>query len=91
MSWAGSRSFCKAVWRGTIAGAASNLFQDLQNAVSFGIPEEEAILAATLRPARQIGRDDEIGAIAPGHLADFVVCDAALGLREVWLGGEKVV
>ena len=76
---------------GTIAGAASNLFQDLQNAVSFGIPEEEAILAATLRPARQIGRDSEIGAIAPGHLADFVVCDAALGLREVWLGGEKVV
>lgn len=34
---------------------------------------------------------DEIGAISPEHLADFVVCDAALGLREVWLGGEKVV
>ena len=75
---------------GTIAGAASNLFCDLRNAVAFGIPEEEAIRAATLTPAREIGREGEIGSIAPGCLADFLVCGENLELREVYMGGEKL-
>ena len=75
---------------GTIAGAASNLFRDLQNAVAFGIPEETAILAATLTPARELGREEEIGSIAPGHFADFLVCGEDLTLRAVYLGGEKL-
>lgn len=75
---------------GTIAGAASNLFRDLQNAVSFGIPEEAAILAATLIPARTLGRENEIGSIAPGRFADFLVCGEDLTLRSVYLGGEML-
>ena len=74
----------------TIAGAASDLYRDLQNAVSFGIPEEEAILAATLTPAREIGREKEIGSIAGGKLADFIICDRALDRKEVYIGGNKV-
>ena len=75
---------------GTIAGAASNLFQDLRNAVSFGIPEETAILAATLTPARELGREDEIGSLAPGRFADFLLCGEDLSLRAVYMGGEKL-
>ena len=75
---------------GTIAGAASDLYTDMRNAVSFGIPAEEAVEAATLRPAREIGREDEIGSIAVGKLADFVVCDDALLPSAVYIGGEKV-
>ena len=75
---------------GTIAGAASHLHQDLLNAIAFGIPEDEAIRAATLNPARQIGREAEIGAIAPGLLADFLVCEPDLTLRAVYIGGEKL-
>ena len=75
---------------GTIAGAASNLYQDLLNVVAFGIPEEEAILSATLNPAREIGRESEIGSIAPGLSADFVVCGADLQRREVYIAGEQV-
>ena len=75
---------------GTIAGAASNLFQDLRNAIAFGIPEEEAITAATLRPAREIGRADEIGSIETGKLADFLICDENLNLQEVWIGGQAL-
>ena len=75
---------------GTIAGAASNLFRDLHNAVAFGIPAETAVLAATLTPAREIGRADEIGSLETGKLADFLVCDGELNLLEVWLGGEKL-
>ena len=75
---------------GTIAGAASDLYTDMKNAVAFGIPVEEAIRAATIRPAREIGRADEIGSIEPGKLADFVVCDETLTARAVYIGGVKV-
>ncbi len=75
---------------GTIAGAASDLYADMRNAVAFGIPREEAILAATLRPAREIGRESEIGSIEAGKLADFVVCGEDLSLRAVYIGGEKL-
>ena len=68
---------------------ASDLYRDLQNAVSFGIPEKEAILAATLTPAREIGREKEIGSISQGKLADFVICDQDLNLQEVYIGGRR--
>ena len=75
---------------GTIAGAAANLFQDLRNALAFGIPEREAVTAATLTPARELGREDEIGSLAPGRYADFLVCGEALSLQAVYMGGEKL-
>lgn len=74
---------------GTIAGSAINLFDCMRKAVSFGIPKEQAILAATAIPAKQIGRE-EIGAIAPGKLADFVVCTENLERTVVYMGGKKV-
>jgi N-acetylglucosamine-6-phosphate deacetylase len=75
---------------GTIAGAASNLYQDLRNAVAFGVPQEEAVLSATLIPARELGRESEIGAIAPGRWADFLVCGEDLSLQTVYMGGEAL-
>ena len=75
---------------GTIAGAASDLYADMRNAVRFGVPREEAILAATIRPAREIGRESEIGSIEEGKLADFVVCGEDLALRAVCIGGKRV-
>ena len=62
----------------------------MRRAVSFGVPREEAILAATLTPAREIGADARIGSLEPGKLADFVVCDAQLKVLAVYLGGEKI-
>jgi len=75
---------------GTIAGAASDLYRDMLNTIAFGIPREEAITAATIRPAREIGRADEIGSIEAGKLADFVVCDTSLSAQAVYIGGERV-
>ncbi len=75
---------------GTIAGAASDLYRDMRNAVSFGVARDEAIRAATILPAREIGRDGEIGSIEPGKLADFVVCDGELNALRVFLGGEAL-
>ncbi len=74
---------------GTIAGSATNLYDCMLKAISFGIPKETAIIAATATPAKQLGRE-EIGSIAPGKLADFVVCDEALNRKAVYLGGKKL-
>lgn len=74
---------------GVIAGAATNLFDGMRNAISFGIPKEQAILSATKNPAIQIGRT-EIGVIAPGKLADFVVCTETLEKIAVYIGGRKI-
>lgn len=74
---------------GVIAGSATNLFTCMQRAVSFGIPREQAILAATAIPAKQIG-SCEIGVIAPGRLADFVVCTENLDRVAVYMGGRHI-
>ena len=75
---------------GTIAGSATNLYLCMQKAISFGIQMEQAIRSATIIPARQIGREAEIGSIEPGKLADFVVCAPDLTPKAVYLGGEIV-
>ena len=75
---------------GTIAGAASDLYQDLRNAISFGIDRDEVIRATTIRPAREIGCEAEIGSIEAGKRADFVVCGVDLEREAVYIGGERV-
>lgn len=75
---------------GTIAGSATNLYDCMLRAISFGIPREDAIRAATCNPARQIGALSEVGSIADGKCADFVICDAELNRKAVWLGGKKL-
>ena len=73
---------------GTIAGSTANLYDCMRNAVAFGIPREQAVLSATAIPARAIGRQDEIGSIADGLYADFVVCGENLTRQAVYLGGS---
>ena len=75
---------------GTIAGAASDLFADMRNVIAFGIPVAEAVRSATIIPAREIGRDDEIGSIEAGKLADFVVCTPELERKAVFIGGRRL-
>ena len=75
---------------GTIAGSATTLFEGLRRAVSFGVPETEAVRAATLNPAKVVGADSEIGTIEDGKLADFVICDSELNAEEVRVGGLKI-
>jgi len=75
---------------GVIAGATTNLYEGMQNAVKFGISKEEAILSATENPAKALGCADEIGSIAVGKRADFVICDENLNRKAVFVAGEKV-
>lgn len=75
---------------GTIAGAATNLYEGMKNAVAFGISKEEAILSATWNPAKALGCENEIGAIAVGKRADFVLCDENLSRKQVYLAGNAI-
>ena len=75
---------------GTIAGSASNLYDCLLTTVGCGVPAAQAIRAATILPARELGCADQIGSIEPGKHADFVVCGDDLTRRAVYLGGERV-
>lgn len=75
---------------GTIAGSAADLYQCMRRAVSFGIPWEQAVWAATALPARVIGRESETGAIADGRAADFVICGGELEPEAVYLGGKRL-
>lgn len=75
---------------GAIAGSAADLYQCMRRAVSFGIPREQAVWAATALPARVIGRESETGAIADGRVADFVICGGELEPEAVYLGGKRL-
>lgn len=75
---------------GAIAGSAVDLYQCMRRAVSFGIPREQAVWAATALPARVIGRESETGAIADGRAADFVICGGELEPEAVYLGGKRL-
>lgn len=68
---------------GTIAGSATNLYDCMRTAVSFGIPVEEAIAAATINPARSIGIYDRVGSLSPGKRADVILADRNLKLVKV--------
>lgn len=75
---------------GTIAGSATNVYDCMRNTVSFGIPAETAIRSATWNPAKALGMEKEIGSIAPGKQADFVVCGKDLTRKQVYINGELV-
>lgn len=75
---------------GTLAGSASNLYEILRRVISFGIPREDAIRAATWNPARQLGCLAEVGSIENGKVADFIVCDAELNQKAVFLAGRRL-
>ena len=75
---------------GTIAGSVISLWEGMRNAISFGIDENDAILAATLRPAKELGVADTIGSLEAGKRADFVLCDDSYTVKDVFIGGKTI-
>ena len=75
---------------GTIACSATNLFDCMRNAISFGVKEEDAVRAASYNPACAIGADQEVGSIESGKVADFVVCNADYTGKRVFLAGVEL-
>ena len=80
----------KLVGSETIACSASNLWTCLTNTISWGVPEEEAVRAASYNPAKALGALDQIGSIETGKLADFVITNADYSEKRVFIGGKEL-
>ncbi len=64
-------------------------------AAAFGLPEEEAVRAVTLYPARILGIEDRVGSLEPGKVADVIVTEGHLleitsSVDYVFIGGRQV-
>ena len=80
----------KLVGTETIACSASNLWTCLRNTISWGVPEEEAVRAASYNPAKALGAQDQIGSIETGKYADFIITDADYSQKRVFIGGKEI-
>ena len=75
---------------GTIACSAANLWGCLANVLAWGIKEEDAVRAATWNPACAISAQKEVGSIAEGKVADFIVCNSDYSEKRVFLAGKEL-
>ena len=81
----------KAVQKdGTIAGSTTDVAAEVRNVICFGVPREQAILAATLNPARSVRAEKCVGRIAKGCYADLLVTDKDLNIRNVIINGREI-
>lgn len=75
---------------GTIACSAANLWQCMCNVISWNIPEEEAVRAATYNPAKAIGAENMVGSIETGKVADFIITNADYSEKRIFLAGREI-
>ena len=80
----------KLVGTETIACSASDMWKCLRNTISWDVPEEEAVRAASYNPAKALGVHDKIGSIETGKYADFIITDAAYETKRVFIGGKEI-
>jgi len=75
---------------GVLSGSALDMAGAVRNSVSLlGLTLEKAVEMASANPARFMGLAGELGRIAPGLRASFVVLDESLAVRETWIDGER--
>ncbi len=74
---------------GTLAGSVSDLHSCFVTAVKeMGIPLAVAVRAASLNPATALGIEERRGSLEAGKIADIVILNEDLTIRDVILRGE---
>lgn len=73
---------------------AGQFLSAVRTAVERGLPADAALAAVTVNPAELLGVSDELGTIAPGKAASFVVTDGELfekntRVMETWIDGRR--
>ena len=75
----------------TLAGSATNLMDCMRTAVSFGIPLEDAVRAASYNPAQSIGMDNRIGTLDAGKDATMILLDQKdLSIKKIIFHGKVI-
>lgn len=76
---------------GSLAGSVLKLEEAVRNVVSWGIATPiEAVLMASLVPAKSVGLENEIGSIEKGKFADINVLDDKLNIITTFINGKEV-
>lgn len=75
---------------GTLACSTISVFEGMKRCIQFGVPQEQAILAATYQPACSVRMEHMIGSISEGLKADLVITDKDYQIEMVYVGGEKI-
>ncbi len=76
---------------GTLAGTALTMDRTVRNAVSMlGLPQATAVRMASEYPANFLGRQADLGRIAPGCRASFVAMDESLNVQTTWIDGRSI-
>ena len=74
---------------GTLAGSALSMDRAVRIMHELaGVPLLDCVRMATVTPAAALGRQGEIGVLAPGARADVVICDPDVNVWKVFAGGE---
>jgi len=84
-----------AISGGSSAAYTNRLPYEAGVAVAFGLPEEAAIEAVTLAPARFMGIDDRVGSLEPGKDATLLVTtgsplDYLSDIEQVYIVGREI-
>ena len=75
---------------GTLAGSVTFAWEGMVNLIRAGVPEEQAVAAATAVPAKSAGLEAVCGAVIPGRDADLVLCGGDWRIRRVYFRGQAV-
>jgi N-acetylglucosamine-6-phosphate deacetylase len=75
---------------GAIAASTTNLFTEFKNLLSLGIPFKSALKACTINPATVIKRDNRIGSLKVGKIADIIAVDRVYNLKAVIVKGNLI-
>jgi N-acetylglucosamine-6-phosphate deacetylase len=75
---------------GTLAGSDLDMASAVRNGVQrLGLALPNVLRMASLVPATFLKLDHELGRIAPGYRADFVLLDESLHVRQTWIDGHS--
>ena len=84
-----SANGCLRLDDGTLAGSVLTMDEAVRYVVNVvGIDLGDALAMASRVPATFLRRDNELGRIAPGHLASLVHLDDELRVLETWIEGR---
>ena len=76
---------------GAIAGSTLSLIDGVKNLAAFAeIPFSEALYHATIAPAKMLGIFDTVGSLEAGKVANMIIFDKELNVREVIFEGRKI-
>ncbi|MFI3254000.1 MAG: N-acetylglucosamine-6-phosphate deacetylase [Eubacteriales bacterium] len=75
---------------GTLAGSSIGLLDGVKKVIDMGISPERAFYAASTAPAMALGKESEVGSLAVGKAADFLVLDKNFDLISTYVDGVKV-